>query len=192
MNKIILKTALITLASLIVGTLMVFSLWILCSPQSMASACEKTGNYSFAVTCADLRFKYTKNAGDLARCAEDGILSGKDKHIIAYGEKLVSHEKYAELCAKKDEKLSQSQYGKYTLSYNSYIRGHLSSAQYRAGETDKAIQTAVGGGARSFNKLVIEIAEKQDAQTAQKVLKAFETHSIPEVDDLKTILLNIN
>ena len=71
MNKIILKTALITLASLIVASLMVFSLWILCSPQSMASACEKTGNYSFAVTCADLRFKYTKNVDDLARCVED-------------------------------------------------------------------------------------------------------------------------
>lgn len=192
MNKLILKTALITLAALIVASLMVFSLWILCSPQSMASACEKTGNYSFAVMCADLRFKYTKNADDLARCAEDGILSGKDKHIISYGEKLVLHEDYNTVCERKDKKLSESEYGNYTLSYNSYIRGHLAAAQYRAGETDKAIETAAGGGSRSFNKLVIEIAEKQDAQGAQKVLKAFEDKSISETENLKAILQSIN
>lgn len=192
MNRLVLKTALITLAALIVASLMVFSLWILCSPQSMASACEKTGNYSFAVTCADLRFKYTKNAEDLARCAEDGILSGKDKHIISYGEKLVSHEDYNTVCERKDKKLSESEYAKYTYGYDSYIRGHLAAAQYRSGETDKAIQTAVGGSLRSFNKLVIEIAEKQDAQAAQKVLKAFEDNSISGTENLKAILQKIN
>ena len=84
MNKLILKTALITLATLVLAGLLVFSLWILCAPQTMATSCEKTGNYSFAVTCADLRYKYTKDIKDLARCAEDGIISGKDKHILKY------------------------------------------------------------------------------------------------------------
>lgn len=84
MNKIIFKTALVTLGALVAAAVAVFSLWILISPQTMASYCEKTGNYSFAVTCADLRYKYTKDVKDLARCAQDGIASGKDALIVKY------------------------------------------------------------------------------------------------------------
>lgn len=97
MNKLVIRTALITVAILAFSALAVFSLWILCSPQTMASACERTGNYPFAVTCADLRYKYTKNVGDLARCAEDGILSGKDGLIVRYGGLLIADKDFDSL-----------------------------------------------------------------------------------------------
>lgn len=174
MNKVILKSALITVAAVIVAALIVFSMWILCSPQTMATSCERTGNYSFAITCAEMRYNRTNDVNDLARCAEDGILSGKDEHIVKYCETLTLHEDFKTLCKEKDEALSGNGYGKYRLSYNGYISGHLAAAQYRTGDIGKAVKTAESGGVQSFSKLVIEIAERKDKPSAQSVIAALE------------------
>lgn len=189
MNKLILKTALITIAALAVAALAVFSLWILCSPQTMATSCEKTGNYSFAVTCADLRYKYTNNVGDLARCAEDSILSGNDSRIVNYGAKLIDDEKFSQLCTEKDKLLSNTEYGSYTLGYKNYICGHVAAAYYRTGELQRGIDTAEKGGVNAFTKLVLEIAEKQDKEAAQKVLTALE--GVENSEQLTLILKKI-
>ena len=186
MNKIILKSALITVAAIVLGALLVFTLWILISPQTMASSCEKTGNYTFAVTCADLRYKYTKDIKDLARCEEDSILSGKDSLIIKYGEKLVEEEGFADLCELKDKQLSEVDYGEgafITINYKAYICGHLSAAQYRSGNLEKAISAAEKGA--SFTKLVIEIIENGTKADAEKVLGA-----LGSSDENLTKLLN--
>ncbi len=188
MDKLVLKTALLSLVAVIVAALLVFSLWMLSSPQTMASACEKTGNYRLAVTCADLRYKYTKNAADLARCAEDGILAGDDGYIVKYGEKLVAHSGYEELCAQKDKQLADSPYAEYTRGYNTYICGWLASAQYRSGAIEKAVQTAESGGVHSFNKLVIEIAQRRDAPAAESVLDALGKYQNEEAESLMNIL----
>lgn len=180
MNNLIYKTALITLAALAGLAVTVFAFWILISPQSMAGVCEKTGNYSFAVTCADLRYKYTGATADLARCAEDSVLCGKDKLIIKYGEKLIAAEGYAELCASKDKEFEENKGGEYIgmtgkdISYNTYIRAHLSAAQYRSGNLASAINTAKGGGAQAFTKLVIEIIENGTKDDAREVLNGLD------------------
>lgn len=171
MNKIIVRNACIAFAGACLGALIVFSMWILCAPQTMATASEKVGNYSFAVTCADLRFKYTKKTADLARCAEDGILSRKDKHILNYCGKLIARADFDGLCAAKDAKQTAG-YG-----YKSYICGNLAAAQYRGGNLDKAVETASAAGSQSFIKLVIEVVEKGTK---------------PQAEKLKTALLNSN
>lgn len=168
MNKIIFKTALVTLGALVAAAVAVFSLWILISPQTMASYCEKTGNYSFAVTCADLRYKYTKDVKDLARCAQDGIASGKDALIVKYCEMLIGHEGFDDLCKSVDESIPSTEYGKYATDYKAYVCGNLAAAQYRGGNLDKALKTAESG--KSFVKLVIEIIENGTAEEADKAL----------------------
>ena len=161
MKNIVLKSALFAVAALALAALLTFSLWILCSPQTMATASERAGNYSFAVTCADLRFKYTNDSSDLARCAEDAILSGKDKHILEYGEKLISRTDFDEVCTNRNEKLSQGEYGQYTADYKSYICGNVAASEYRGGRLQTAVETA--GKAQSetaFIKLTLEVAAK--------------------------------
>lgn len=192
MNKVVLKTALITIAALAAAALIVFSMWLVISPQTMATSCEKTGNYSFAVTCADLRYKYTGDAGDLARCAEDGILSGKDKHILNYCEKLTLHDDFGKICAAKDEALSGGVYGEHTGEYRAYIFGHLAAAQYRAGDTDKAVSSAKAGGELAYVKPVIEISERADKSAAVKFLSALrEEDQTERVKNLIDILEKI-
>lgn len=166
MKKLIIKSACIAFAAAVLGAVIVFCGWLVCSPQTMADACERTGNYSFAVTCADLRFRYTKKTADLARCAEDGILSQKDGHIVKYCEKLVAREDFSALCLSRDEKLNIA-YG-----YNDYIRGNLAAAQYRGGNFDKAVETASQGTPQSFVKLVIEVTDGGTEEQAHKLIDA--------------------
>ena len=191
MNKVILRTALITIAAIAVTALAVFSLWILCSPQTMATACEKTGNYSFAVTCADLRYKRTDNVYDLARCAEDGILSGKDGHVIKYCGALSSHAQFGELCDSKDKAFGNDELGKYRQSYKAYICGSLAAAQYRGGDFQSSLTSAKQGGPAAFTKLAIEIAERRDGIAAKSVIGALsEYEQTVQVRNLINLLKN--
>ncbi|MDE6597915.1 MAG: hypothetical protein K2K60_04680 [Clostridia bacterium] len=185
MKKLVLKSALFAVAALAIAALLTFSLWILCSPQSMATASERAGNYSFAVTCADLRFKYTKDTSDLARCAEDAILSGKDKHILNYGKKLIARTDFDEVCNAKNEKLSQSQYGKYTADYKSYICGNVAAAEYRGGDLQTAIKTAGKANSETaFIKLTLEVAKKGTDKEKKELKTAIEN----KYPDLANIL----
>lgn len=170
MNKIIFKTALVTLGTLVAAAVAIFSLWILISPQTMATSCEKTGNYSFAVTCADLRYKYTKDVKDLARCAQDSIVSGKDALILKYCGRLIEDDGFDTLCKAVDESIMSTEFGKYAKDYKGYICGNLAAAQYRSGDLDKALKTAESG--KSFVKLVLAIIENGTADEADKTLAA--------------------
>lgn len=175
MNKIILRTALITIAALAIAAAAVFSLWLVCSPSTMADSCERTGNYSLAATCAELNFKYTKKMDDLARCVEDSILSGKDKLIVKYGEKMTEDEKlFAKFCEEKDRFISGTDYAQYALGYRIYLCGHLAVSEYRTGNFDKGLAVAKLGGTRSYNKLIIEIITNGTKDEARKVLQAWD------------------
>ena len=161
-QKVILIAALETLAAAALAALLVFSLWILCAPHTMASAAEKTGNYSFAVTCANLKYSYTNSVDDLSRCAEDSILSGKDKFIVKYGEKLLNDTRFDKLCEKKSEKIS--------YDYKSYICANVAVAQYRRGDLTKAIKTADSANTEDgYIKLVLCVHEKGSAEDKAKL-----------------------
>lgn len=191
MKKLIIKTALITISVLIIASLTVFSLWLVGSPQTMATSCEKTGNYSFAVTCAGLRYKYTKDVYDLARCVDNAILSGKDNLICEHGEKLLSDGKFDEVCTAKDGAIPENTAG-VPFGYKAYVCGHIAVAEYRLGDIDKAVKTALTGGENSFPKLVIEVSSNGDRTSANAVLSALETlEQTEETKALSQILKNI-
>ena len=170
MKKIVLKASLITVGALAAAGILIFSLWILISPQSMATVSEKLGNYDFAVTCANLKYKYSDKTEDLARCAEDSILSGKDKLIIKYCEQLKDADDFDGLCIQRNEELKKTQFGKYAANYKTYILGNLAVAQYREGDLRKAVQTAERGEVGCFNKLVIEIILNGSAADKENIL----------------------
>ena len=177
MKNVILKATLVTVAALAAAGILIFSLWILIAPQSMATVSEKMGNYNFAVTCANLKYKYSDETVDLARCAEDSILSGEDKLVIKYCERLVEKDDFDELCRRRDEELSRTLFGVYATKYNTYIIGNLAVAQYRAGDLQKAVATAEKGEELDcFRKLVIEIilhGTQDDVKNVQKYATKF-------------------
>ncbi len=191
------KSALVTVSALIIAGALVFIIWFFGFPQSMATLCEKTGNYSFALTCSARRYSKTNDPEDLARCAENAILSGNDAYVVEYGDKLISDDGFDAVCAKKDEILSAGIYGQYSASYKSYICSNVAAAYYRIGDADKAVSAALNSGsAQGFVKLVSAIADSSDAQGAQKALSALEGMTAPDaeiqlIEILKTTLEKI-
>ena len=160
MNKVVLKSALITVASLVAVGILTFSLWILISPQSMAAVSEKLGNYGFAVTCADLQYKYSGESYDLARCAEDSVLTGNDKIIVKYCGELIGKDDFDEVCRRRDEERARTDFGSFAIDYNTYILSNLVVAQYREGDLRLAVTTAERGKkVECFRKLVIEVVK---------------------------------
>ncbi|MDE7453588.1 MAG: hypothetical protein K2N22_04190 [Clostridia bacterium] len=177
-KKIILISALEGLAAIALAALLVFSLWILCSPQTMATASEKAGNYSFAVTCADLKYKYSKNTSDLARCVQDSILSGKDKDIIKYGDKFIGDSKFEEVCATRGEK--------YGVTFADYVIGNVAAAKYRKEGLQEAVNTCKKGTGKSFIWLTLEVKDGGNAEDI-KGLSA-ELENLTQDETIKNLL----
>ena len=67
----------------------VFAILSLGFPGTLCGWCEQLGNYGFAVRYASLYYSYTGDVADLARCAEDSILSENYGDITEYCAKLV-------------------------------------------------------------------------------------------------------
>lgn len=127
MEKLVVKTAVRTVLIILGLVLIVFAIFNFAFPQHMATIMEETGHYNLALKYADMRYSYTKNCEDLARCFEDSIVLGDDQYIIEFGEKLIEHRDYDNLCrAKRDG------YGD-NYSYDHRVKSKLSVAYYSSG-----------------------------------------------------------
>ncbi|MGN0814351.1 MAG: hypothetical protein ACI4MH_03875 [Candidatus Coproplasma sp.] len=176
MEKIIVKTA-VKAALIIVGLLLAaFCVLNLAFPQHVATFTENIGNYTLAVKYASLRYTYTGDVYDLARCVEDSILSEKDEYILQYGEELIESENYAEVV---DYKNSQVLSG--VMDYDSFLCGKVASSKYVLGDFDGALEIAKkSNGTQSFKKgnavaaLSVEVRAQRDVQAANKLLGALD------------------
>lgn len=169
MKKIILKASLITIDVLILVGVLIFGLWILISPDTMATVSEELGNYKFAITCANLNYKYTDDSADLARCAEDSILSGDDEVIVEYCDRFVKISDFDAVCERRNSELAKTKYGKYITDYRSFILSNLSVSKYRCGDLEGAVKSAELGQSQCFFKLVLEIVQKGTTQEMNRV-----------------------
>lgn len=126
----------------------VFAILSLGFPGTLCGWCEQLGNYGFAVRYASLYYSYTGDVADLARCAEDSILSENDGDITEYCTKLVDDEEFASYCVVRDEDVNGSIAGDddfldITFSYRQYVYGWLAGAHYRAGNAELALGCAI-------------------------------------------------
>ena len=143
----------------------------------MATLTESIGNYELAVKYASLRYYYTKNCDDLARCFDDSVLLGKDEYVLQYGEQLInSGRDYEEVCKNKNTVQTGSGY-----DYDHWVKGKLAVSYYNLGKKDEAIKMASeDNGTKSFAygnalmSLAARIRTEKDADTADKLLKVLE------------------
>ena len=172
MNKVIFKTAMKTLFAVVIALIVAAAILCFGFPQKVADICEKTGNYSVATVFASLRYTYTGDTGELARCGEDSILSGDIPNTLRYCGKLVGTEDFGELCADKDG-------GSASGFYRQYIYGNYSSATYRSGNGQDAVKLAgeaMSGVAgfpvpNAYGTLAVIVGEAKDAETAPLLLE---------------------
>lgn len=175
MQRVVVKTAVKTvliLLGIVVGAFAVFNIAF---PQYMASAMESIGSYDMAVKYANLRYVYTGDSYDLARCFDDSVLADDNASIVEYGEKLIASEEYPDICLKRD-----AQFGGH-FSYESSVNSSLAAAYFYTGQVDKAIEFALeDNGTASFaygNTLMVlayKIRNSGDAVAAAKMLVVLE------------------
>ena len=202
MEKIVVKTAVKTVLIILAALLAVFAVFNFGFPQHMATAMEGIGNYDLAVKYASLRYRYTKDCGDLARCFDDSVLLENDKYILEYGEKLIENKDYADVCREKDEQQKGSRY-----DYDHWVKSKLSISYYNTGNAAKAIDTAVVNekkdGVLHFEygnalmSLAARIRTDRDAEAAGYLLEALEevvpADSIEEknLEEVKIAMRNV-
>ncbi len=180
MDKLVVKTAVKAVLIILGALLIIFAIFNLAFPQHMASLWESTGNYSVAVKYADLRYSYTKDGNDLARCFDDSVLWGDEKSIIEYGNELVVHDDFLEVCESKDAVYTDNLYG--AIKYRDRVYSEIAGAYYRRGDDGdllKAVTVAAeSNGSTSFGygnalmSLASKINKNKDADGAELMLYA--------------------
>lgn len=194
MEKLVVKTAVRTVLIILGLFLIVFAIFNFAFPQHMATIMEETGHYNLALKYADMRYSYTKNCDDLARCFEDSIVLGDDGYVIEFGEKLVAHRDYADLCRTKRDGYGDN------YSYDHMVKSKLAVAYYGSGvklQADgktqegaelksKAIKLALeDNGTQSFEygnalmSLSARIRAEEDRESAGAVLEILENQITP-------------
>lgn len=173
MEKIVVKTAVKTVLIILGVFIAVFAVFNFAFPQHMATATESMGNYDLAVKYASLRYYYTKNCSDLARCFDDSVLLGRDDYVLQYGEPLVNHKDYFSVCERKDAQQRGSRY-----SYDHWVKGKLAVSYYNTGKKDKALEMAAAdNGKTSFvygnalMSLAARIRAEKDVEAAGEILE---------------------
>ena len=188
MKNLVAKTAVKT-ALIILGVLVVaFVAFNFACPQHMATFAENTGSYSLALRYASLRYYYTGDVYDLARCADDAILTGNPDYIVDYGGQFLSHEDKDEVIADRNQSLSGIEYG-------NFVESKVVVAHYELGNLSKALELAYGyNGTTSFEygnalmSLSVAVAENNDAASVPKVKEILQLITSAEPQEQQYLL----
>lgn len=171
MEKLVVKTAVKTVLIILGIFAVVFAIFNFAFPQHMATATESLGNYDLAVKYSALRYKYTRDCSDLARCFDDSVLADNDTLILQYGDELVAHRDYDEVC--KDRNAFYG--GGY--DYNRRVNSKRAVSMYNTGKGAEGIDLAAEvNGETSFvlgnplMSLAALIRTESDAEGASLIL----------------------
>lgn len=183
--KTAVKTFLIILGAAVVG----FGIFTFACPQHMASFTEQLGNYTLAVRYAALRYSYTGDTRDLARCLQDAILCGDDGLVEQYGD---------EFFQKDDRALVMAELSAETGVDHLYFFGSaLACARYRGGDFGGALAFASDiNGASSFASgnplmaLASELIGAGDGENAPALISALNGLSVAD-DGQKALLAEV-
>ena len=143
MRQIIIKSALATLGIVAGCAVIVFAVLSFGFPGTLCGWCEQLGNYGFAVKYASLNYSYSGDIADLARCAEDSVLSENDGYITEYCTQLIDCDGFDDYCALRDEQMKDLP----SFSYRQYIYGAAAGAVYHSGN----LQLAIGYAAEALD-----------------------------------------
>lgn len=188
MEKIVVKTAVKTVLIILAAILAVFAVFNLAFPQHMATLTEGMGNYSLAVKYASLRYSYTHDGEDLARCFDDAVLWQNDKYIIEYGEELIERGDFAQVCESKNK-----QSGIY--DYRHRVYGKVAVSYYNTGKKSDAVNFAAEANgkdsfvyANALMSLAVAVRAASDADTCNLLIAELE--KIHPVNEQETTYLN--
>ena len=131
MKKLIVKTALITLASLLAVFLLVLTAMTMYAPRTMASLLDGVGNRGLSLWYTELAYQKFGETNDLTNVFDKAVSAKDYERTIKYGNILIGREDFAEICASQDNGGA--------VSYKNYVFGNTSVAMYAENYVDEDI-----------------------------------------------------
>lgn len=170
MKQIVIKTALITLGTVIALFVLAFGIASLAFPKNMSELCENMGSPQLAAGYAERQYEYTGSTEDLYRCARLYIKTGDRKNTIKYCEKLVAKKDFKEYCGANVQ----------------YVYGNYATALYLSEKGDEAIviaEKSVEDGfviSNAYVTLTLQADAKEDKEFGEKLLSSLEKIEEPQ------------
>ena len=138
MKKLVLKTALITLASILGAIILVSGIFLLFIPKPVASFFESMGNYSASMSFYEKQYNNTKSDQDLWNICLKVDEYGDSARAEKYLHKFATSSNFEKNC----KTLDQSKSNGYSQTTEEFIEGKLVIAVYKNKGIDKAIDVA--------------------------------------------------
>lgn len=183
MKKLVVKTSLITLGVTLILLLSVFGVLSLCVPYKMS---DFTNAIGLETLSGDYAYQEYERSGDveyLARSFEIAARHGGARKADERFGLLIAHEKFDELCAKRDEAAAEDT-ATPRYRYRDYVYGHGACVKYRLAKTEterrRVCEFAVAQTDEAFEAgnpviwLTVEAVGKKDGAFCALLLEELE------------------
>ncbi len=164
MKKTIIKTVIITLASIIFAASLAVGITLAVSPKTIGKVFTKCGNYDTAAKLYESQYKKTESVSDLIELVSMSIAADNDEMIAKYGDKLTVNYKGNMILMTSDEERFDN-YSKATVE-----------AYYKLGKKEDCVRVAfLSSGAytegNSLYYLFRLCDNKEDKDLAEEIYK---------------------
>lgn len=140
MGKVILKTALATLGSLLAALLILSAALTMFTPRTMSQVFDLLGGEKVSLWYMELSYQKTDTADDLTALfmksvsVKDNVRAGK------YGKVLAQREDFAKICETQDKQSAGSSLEK--IPFENYVYGNTAAAVYFVTGAEDAVSYA--------------------------------------------------
>ena len=164
MKKTIIKTVIITLASIIFAASLAVGITLAVSPKTIGKVFTKCGNYDTAAKLYESQYKKTESVSDLIELVSMSIAADNDEMIAKYGDKLTVNYKGNMILMTSDEE-----------QFDNYSKATV-EAYYKLGKKEDCVRVAfLSSGAytegNSLYYLFRFCDNKEDKDLAEEIYK---------------------
>lgn len=138
MKNFIVKTALITLASVIATALVSFTVLTVYSPRTVANLAYSLGSERVALWYEELTFQKSDKVSDLKTLFERSAEFKNNEYLVKYSKMLIEHDEFDAVCAADDEKNYNEANGN-NIKYKNFVYGNYAVALYKTGASHTEI-----------------------------------------------------
>lgn len=146
MKKLVIKTALITIACLLVLAILIYGILAIFSPKTLATVYQNFGNDSLSVKYTEKQYNKTKDIEDLYLLCVKLDYERDSEKTEEYTAILTSLTEYNGFCKEKDNEVGS------VIKTHELIEGKFVCAVYKNGGIEKTVETAKGLICEEYSK----------------------------------------
>ena len=148
MGKVIIKTALVTLGSLLAAILILVAALTMFTPRTMSQVFDELGGKKISLWYMELSFQKSGEADDLAALFIKSVEVQDRVRTEKYGKILAERDDFDVICAGRDEQSENPLLGQIPFAY--YVYGNIAEAVYVLNGAEAAVNYAAENTPESY------------------------------------------